>query len=163
MSLSEIQHTRLKSEVLDALESISWPGVIAGETEPHYTARVVFPPLRGLQQKLGHPGLSIRSDGFETPEYVTLGNLTFVPDISFSHDHQREIAIECKFVMLGNTNNQLSTAIGQATLYKSLGYKSSIVLLIEKDSRTGYLSAFDIESLGVALGIQFVIARTPGK
>lgn len=105
-----------------------------------------MPVIGRLIRELNHDGLKLRGDGEERPDYVTLGHLKFTPDVAISHNHTREIAVECKFISSWSVNNSISTAIGQAVLYQNLGYRLSMVILIEKGS-VRVLDRMTIESL----------------
>ena len=164
MALSDHELRRLREKATANLRGLVWPQVQEGENEPAYTGRAILPRLVELISELNHPGLKLRGDGFEAPDYVTLGNLTFTPDVAFSHNHSRELAVECKFVSSGAVNNRIATALGQASLYKTLGYKASMLVLVGK----GKIHALDggttesLEKLGSSLGIDVIFAKPRG-
>lgn len=165
MGLNAKQLAVLRREIISTLTGINAPLPFEGEAEPAYTGRVLFPALEELSSDLHHPGLTLRSDGMESPDYVTVGKLRFTPDMSFSHNLEREIAIECKFVSPNNINNPLATAIGQGTIYKTCGYKRSILVLVEKKRVFG-LGEEEVDTLSFALqkaDIDVVIIRGNGS
>lgn len=162
MALTERQLETLRTKVLTRLTEAALPQVLESETEPTYTGRAILPALEEMIRELNHPGLKLRGDGLERPDYVTLGHLKFTPDVAISHDHSREIAVECKFISARSVNNPVSTGIGQATLYRNLGYRLSMLILVESKP-TRVLQQRTTESLmelASSLDIDVIVART---
>lgn len=113
-------------------EQMAWEAPLAGEKEPTYTARVLAPQVESFLATLNEPRLQLKADGDLRPVPIAFDSRHFYPDISIDHLNERVLAIECKFMGDSHVNSSLTTAIGQAVVYRSLGYRAAFVFLISR-------------------------------
>lgn len=135
MDLSDSKLQKLSLMLKTFVETqMVWEPLENGEKEPSYTSRVLAPQVQNFLGNLNEPGLQLKADGDLRPVPIAFDGRQFYPDISIDHFTERNIAIECKFLGQSHLNAALTTAIGQAVVYRSLGYRAALVLLV---SRTG--------------------------
>jgi hypothetical protein len=123
---------RLARRVLSVLASYRFRSPIAGETEPAYTARVLMPALRSALQSADLRQVVLSGDGITPAPSVAFWGLEFKPDIALSLDGRRLCAFEVKYLSVSARQDSLTKAIGQAHLYRILGYPAVCVWLIER-------------------------------
>lgn len=116
------------SRILD----IGWEEPLEAEKEPQYTARVLAPVIAEYVVGLGHKTLVMRHDGGDRPHPVSFDGQRFFPDLAIYDAGSRELAIEVKYLNHSSYSEQLKTAIGQGIIYRSFGYRCSIVILVTK-------------------------------
>lgn len=117
--------------VYDRLRDSALPDRIDGEAEPLYTARAVQPILARVAKSIGIPGLVVGGHGMGPTHEASLMGLRFIPDAEVSFRGQRMIAIENKFIGTAHRQRQITSAIGQATMYALAGYRFSIGLMLD--------------------------------
>jgi len=133
--LSEAQRTRLFNGLVEAIEEISWNEPLESEREPEYTSRVLAGPLLEYVQTRNHSSLILGFDGGNRPLPVVFDGQKFYPDLAIYDFGSREIAVEAKFLKQSSYSGQLTTAIGQAMIYRSFGYFAAVIVLISKEGR----------------------------
>lgn len=119
-----------------------WEPTHKEEREPEYTKRVLFPQFKKFVEALNDRQLTLASDGSLTrPTFVSIGNgQVFYPDLSISLHGERTIAFEVKFISEQSYSTRLTTAIGQAVIYASGGYRYSHVLLVSESGGSQFLN-----------------------
>lgn len=110
--------------------SLLAPGT--SESEPAFTGRIIVPAIRDILRGAGLRQVVVSGDGSRPAPSVSFWGLTFKPDIALSLEGERLCAFECKFLTRSGRQDSLSEAIGQAMLYRLVGYPSACVVLIDK-------------------------------
>lgn len=119
------------------------------EKEPGYTARVLAPQFEYFLKKTRSPFV-LRADGRLRPQPVVFKGWSNFPDLAFNVGIERTVAVEVKFFSGPADKGALTTAIGQAVLYASGGYKTSFVILVARQAGTT-LSLSDVTKIGRTL------------
>lgn len=146
----EFKLQKLVSEFCDS--GLNWGSVIQGEREPEYTKRVLFPQFQSFVDDLNERQLTLASDGTSTrPGSVSVGNRQdFYPDLSISLNGERTIAFEVKYIGEQSYSARLATAVGQALIYASAGYRFSHALLVSESGGSNFLGT-DLRKLNLTL------------
>lgn len=144
-------------------QDLEWVEPLDLESEPSYTGRCIFPQLEKCLKEINEPKLLLRSDNSMVgrPRPVLFGGQRFFPDLSFELSTNRSLAIEVKFLKSDNFSGSVATAIGQAFVYKSLGYDFSHVVMVAKATNIE-LTKNEVLELSVALnkhGVGFHLLR----
>lgn len=132
-SSPQTKELRLQDLVRKFCESdLAWQPIQLGEKEPEYTRRVLFPQFEEFVLELNDKQLSLASDGSSSrPNPVAVGHgQTFYPDISISLFGERTIAFEVKYLGEQSYSGRLATAVGQAVVYATCGYRYAHALLV---------------------------------
>lgn len=114
----EISGWRFNSSALDKQETA-------------FTGTVLLPRVQDWVRTLGHRTLSLRADGGSPPGSLSVAGMDFVPDMEFREYESKLLAIEVKFLRDTDPSGSLAKSIGQATLYRALGFKFSYVLIVD--------------------------------
>ncbi len=113
---------------------LKWAAPLAGEKEPEYTQRALFPQFEDFVKRINEPKLRLFADGsVSRPLPIFLSDQRFYPDISLDLDGMRTVAIEVKYLPSSNYSGSLSKALGQGLIYASLGYQEAHVILVSTD------------------------------
>ena len=148
-----IKETRLEELVFAFCEErLVWEPVEDGEKEPSYTRRVLYPQFKKFVTDLGDKQVSLASDGTQNrPTPVLVGNgQKFFPDMSLSVFGDRSIAFEVKFLGDQYYSGNLATAVGQALVYSTCGYRYAHALLV---GSAGSRSIFDEDKVRLNAGL----------
>jgi hypothetical protein len=100
---------------------------------------------------LNHRTLILRHDGEEVPLPVVVDGQKFVPDMAVSDGSSRELAIEVKDLNASSYSDQLTKAIGQAFIYRSFGYRASLVILVSRNG-SAVLAPSSLKHMNESLG-----------
>lgn len=163
VDLDKIQKLEdLVSEFCD--RELKWSTILPGEKEPEYTKRVLAPQFQLFVKEIGDRQVSWSSDGAaERPHPVTIGfGQTFYPDLSIDIFGSRTIAFEVKFLGEQSYSGRLSTAVGQAVIYSSFGYKFSHALLISETGARSHVAS-DLSHLNLTLARQGITFHVLGN
>lgn len=124
---------RLEELVIQFCDNrLIWEPILAGEKEPEYTRRVLLPQFETFVFELKDKQLALAGDGAVVrPNPVIVGNgQSFYPDISISLFGNRTIAFEVKYLGENSYSGRLATAVGQAVVYATCGYRFSHAILV---------------------------------
>jgi hypothetical protein len=132
------------------------------DSERQFTAQRLHPVVQRLFRELDIRGLGTAGDGGPPVAPTYLLGLQFYPDITIAHYDRRLLAIEVKILRIGQRQNALATAVGQAAIYKGL-YERTCVLVVDM---VGELPDDEVVSArtllsGAALGL--VVRRRDGS
>lgn len=125
-----------------------WEAPLKSEKEPEYTKRVLLPQFTSFVDSLSDQQLTLASDGSSArPGSVSVGFAqSFYPDLSISLHGDRTLAFEVKFIGEQSYSARLATAVGQALIYNSFGYRFSHALLISETGANSFIDG-DLEVL----------------
>ena len=136
--------------VLDnLLSSVTWAEPYAGELEPTYTKRVIYPQVKKYVSYKA-PEYAVRSDGLLRPQPITIGSHPFYPDLAVNLGPLRSLAIEVKFFSHIGDRSSLMTGLGQILLYRSFGYLYSALFLVGREPIAPQLST-ELQALNTFL------------
>lgn len=161
--LDKIQRLEdLVSEFCD--HQLKWSSVLPGEKEPEYTKRVLAPQFQEFIKEIGDRQVSWSCDGTsERPHPVTIGfGQSFYPDIAIDIFGRRTIAFEVKFLGEHSYSGRLSTAVGQAVIYSSFGYRFSHALLVSETGARIHIAS-DLAHLNSTLARQGISFHVLGN
>jgi hypothetical protein len=149
----------LRAIVIDRLGRAEIALPKAAEREPAFTARVLSPIIRNAISSIGVAGLRWGGDGARhtLPTVTTMG-LSFAPDLAIQFERRRILAFEVKFLRREQRQTALATALGQALLYKSFGYESVGIILIETSPRRSSTLAMEFADLRTRLSADGIAA-----
>lgn len=99
--------------------------------ETAFTGTVLLPKVQDWVRTLGHRSLSLRADGGNPPGSLWVAGMEFVPDMEFREYESKLLAIEVKFLRDSDPSGSLAKSIGQANLYRALGFRFSYVLIVD--------------------------------
>lgn len=139
---------RLFGRFVETSRSWNFEPSILSSQETAFTGGVLLPRVRDWVGSLGHRSLSLRADGGVPPGAISLAGLDFVPDLEIREFESKLLAIEVKYLRDSDPSGSLAKSIGQAVLYKTLGFEYSCVLLVDCRS-----DAFHHWTSGQARGI----------
>jgi hypothetical protein len=119
-----------------------------GERETLFTRRVVRPIIERFVTACGISGLVVAGDGGAPVLPVSSVGLSFYPDVTIRFHAQMLFALEVKYLASEQRQNSLTTALGQASIYRQNGYLFGGVFLIDL---AGTLSEADVGRATVEL------------
>jgi len=132
------------------------------ESEPHFTRTVLAPVVREVLGQLDGIDLQFRGDGGDTQAVpATALDIDFYPDLAVSIGKQHLWAVEVKVLRTTGRQNTISTALGQATLYRTR-YEHVVVVLIDiaPVSRTSQRQLLESAQ---RMGLEVVLRTRAGK
>lgn len=135
MKLGDHQLKRLAEEYSKFIESLELPRVKETQQERSFTQKVVYPKLLEWVESLEIPQLIVRSDGIRTPRQINKFGMTFIPDLEVTHLSQKCIAVEVKLLRSTDPSGSLAKAVGQAKLYRELGFEISSAIIVDARRR----------------------------
>jgi hypothetical protein len=137
--LSESQLANLVRLFTAELDTLELESPLPEESEPSFTSRVLRPWLEDWTAALRRPDLIVRGDGgLNPPRALVVGSLTFYPDVEIVAAGHRYLAIEVKFLRAGHDpTGAFAKALGQAALYRELGFASSHALILDLRPSSG--------------------------
>lgn len=115
--------------------------------ETEFTGTILVPRVLEFVKSLRHRSLVVNGDGFSPPSSLVYANMSFVPDIEILEFGHRLLAIEVKMIRDNDPTGAFTKSIGQAIVYKSLGFEFAHVVLI--DCRNFSTQAWNSKSKGV--------------
>jgi hypothetical protein len=118
----EVRRWRFDSSALEKQETV-------------FTGTVLLPRVHDWIRTLGHRSLSLRADGGSPPGSLTVAGMEFVPDMEFWEYESKLLAIEVKFLRDTDPSGSLAKSIGQASLYRALGFRFSYVFIVDCRNR----------------------------
>ncbi|MBK5198714.1 MAG: hypothetical protein JJE37_10620 [Methyloceanibacter sp.] len=98
-------------------------------------------PLAPGWREIDISGLTLMGDGAASPPVITLPSCEFHPDIALLYHRARLVAFEVKYLRSSVRQQSLSSAIGQAALYKAQGYDAVGVILVDLNPVVGDAAA----------------------
>jgi hypothetical protein len=129
--LTEARLAKLTALFDQWLRNLRLPIPEDGQSERSYTGRVLLPLTSGWVENIGVPSLFVRADGGVPTLPLSLEGMFFYPDIEIVEHGARYIAVEVKFLTEAHSTGALSKAVGQAAMYRSLGFASAQVMVID--------------------------------
>ena len=100
-----------------------------GETE--FTRNILFPSLSKWHKDLNMPTFILSSNGHLAPKPLSVWGMQFFPDITIEEFQNKLLAVEIKLLRDSESTGSLAKAIGQSFIYHTLGYYSSISLIMD--------------------------------
>ena len=91
--------------------------------------------------------------------------LTFHHDLTLNLQPSKEIhlekflALEVKLLREGNYNSSISSAIGQALIYKESGYKNVIIFLADKGGRIQENNSANLKNFLSSLNLDLIVRK----
>lgn len=131
MPVSEAALAALADHISAALGQGFLRAPLTGEYEPAFTRGPLQSLLQTKLRELSIPGLVRSGDGAARVRTVQCLGLPFFPDLAISYFQEPLIAVEVKYLRSANRQNSVATATGQALIYRTLGYRSTFVCLID--------------------------------
>ena len=131
MSFSDRALQALLDQILSVLRDSPARAPEPREAEPTFTSHVLQPLIEARLNSLGIVGLVRSGDGAARVRTVSALGLPFFPDLTISYYREPLLAVEVKFLRSTSRQNPVATAIGQALLYRKLGYRAACVALID--------------------------------
>jgi len=135
MHINDSTVGKIFNRVLADLDSISWPKIDQNRQERWVTKHLVRPIVSKTLLEIGEKRLILSSDGENAPRQIIKYGMSFSPDLDITYLEQRCIAFEIKLLRDADASGSISKAIGQAIMYKELGYQNSLCLIIDCRSR----------------------------
>ncbi len=140
--------------VADRLDALFRPAIVTWKiprsklnlSETEFTGTVLVPRVLEFVKSLRHRSLIVNGDGFSPPSSLVFARMSFVPDIEILEFGHRLLAIEVKMIRENDPTGAFTKSIGQAVVYKSLGFEFAHVLLI--DCRNHPTSAWNSKFTG---------------
>lgn len=131
--LSPEQSRRLSLLFSELIDNCDYDAPVSEELETSYTKRVLYPLVATWLPSLRRPELLVRADGAgNAPRALTVGSAQFHPDLEVVSAAQRLLALEVKLMRpQQNPTGSFTKAIGQAVVYRELGFASSHALIID--------------------------------
>jgi hypothetical protein len=117
--------------------SLEFPSVPDDISERVFTAKYLYPRVDEWVRSLATPSLVVRSDGSTPPRRLSLEETTFVPDLEIGEHNATYVAVEVKLLKTTNSSAAITKAIGQAVVYRSLGFESSHVVIVDLRPKVG--------------------------
>jgi hypothetical protein len=156
-ALTDKQLDRLQNKLVERLRCADLPAPTEREREPVYTTRCLIRPVEALLDDLAIPGLLVAGEQAAPVQPVYLLGSQFFPDITVSYHSQPLIAVEVKYLKGGGS---VAVAIGQSVLYGLIGYRRSVMFVIDRNRKT---SADEVlRAVGLirkSSGIELVVRR----
>jgi hypothetical protein len=131
--LNPTQVAKLVTFVRDGLALRPMDRPTISESEPEFTGRVLQPIVGSVLSEIRHAGLKRMGDGATSVRTVHAFGLNFYPDIAISYFDQLLLAVEVKVLRGFGRQSAICSAMGQAILYRSAGYASSLVVLVDAE------------------------------
>lgn len=160
--LSAKQIDRLADRLWGVLSQADLSAPAPGETEPHFTGRVLVPLVESRLRETRMVGLAAHGDGTAiNPPPVSVMGAPFRPDMAVRFLESWLIAVEVKYVSGTSFQHAYAKALGQCIVY-SRTYGAVLLFLV--DSRAP--SATSMQMLEherarlLAYGIRMVCRRS---
>lgn len=99
--------------------------------EREITATTVGPALKQFVSGLLIPQMMVRYDGDLASKPLLRNGMSFFPDAQVSLNLQKVLSVEVKIIRDQDPSGSLSKAIGQAIIYRELGFECSIGLIFD--------------------------------
>lgn len=133
------------------LSSYEWRKSQYCESETVFSENVLVPALSAVTEDLRAHGITVAGPGSGPISSVGFGLLSFWPDVALLYQRRRFLAVETK--LLGDSARQqsLTQAIGQALLYRTLGYNYVMVALVD---RAGRMTSAEAKRLSEYLALE---------
>lgn len=140
-----MQNTAAKNLQLfleESLISHKFPAPHDRETEPQYTARVIYPFIvRTLSARLKSREVWVKGDGASQRAYSkSFLGFSFHPDISVGESSSSYWCAEVKLSRSGFSGDVISKALGQSLIYHEVFPNVTVILVDFKKSRTPQVS-----------------------
>lgn len=136
-------------DALFRLELLTWklPKVHLGLAEPDFTGTVLIPRVLEFVKTLRHNSLVVNGDRFSPTSSLFHAQMSFIPDIEILEFGHRLLAIEVKMIRESDSSGAFTKSLGQALVYKSLGFEFAHVVLL--DCRNKPVQAWGSKSTGM--------------
>ena len=134
-SLTAPQAQRLMALLSERLRDSELEAPLPGEREPAFTARCLLGIVRASLSDLRIHGLVEGGDGGSRARPVSLCGLLFYPDLTVRYHGEPVLAFEVKYLGRAGRQSSMATGLGQAYLYRQVGYKHAGAFLIDLANR----------------------------
>lgn len=162
IELNAQRSSNLSKRLYRALSSAEIRVPRKGESEPSFTRSALAPIVRGELSQLPGLHLQFRGDGGDAQAVPASAlEIPFYPDLAVSFGKQHLWAAEVKVLRSTNRQNALTTALGQATLYRSR-YEHVLVILVDT-SPSSRSSQRQLANSAKDLGLRVVIRPRVGS
>ena len=162
LALNALRSSNLAKRLTTSLREADLRVPRTDESEPQFTRAVLAPVIRAVLGQLSGIDLQFRGDGGDTQAVPAAAlDIDFYPDLAVSIGKQHIWAAEVKILRTAGRQNAISTALGQATLYRTR-YEHVLVVLIDvapvsRDSQLQLLESAQ------RMGLEVVLRTRVGK
>ncbi len=121
----------------ECLTSHQFPAPQEKETEPQYTARVIYPFIvKALASRVNSREVWVKGDGASQRAYSrSFLGLSFHPDISVGQSFESYWCAEVKLTRNGFSGDVISKALGQSLIYHEVFPNVTVILVDFRKSR----------------------------
>jgi len=118
---------------LFCLDLMTWklPKVELQLAEPEFTGQVLMPKIIEFVKGLRHKSLVVNGDRYSPTSSLHYAQMSFMPDIEILEFGRRLLALEVKMIRDGDPSGAFTKSLGQALIYKSLGFDFAHVMLFD--------------------------------
>lgn len=146
MHISESKVGKIFERVLADLDSYNWPRIEQHKQERWVTKHIVRPVVLNTLLEIGEKRLILSSDGEYAPKKIIKYGMSFAPDLDITYLDQRCIAFEVKLLRDSDASGSITKALGQAIIYKELGYENTLCLTFDcRTRKSSRLTDFALE------------------
>ena len=116
---------------LDYFSQLSFQPDQIPSSETDFTKNVIFPSLSLWHKNLNMPSFILSSNGHLAPKPLSVWGMQFFPDITIEEFQSKLLAVEIKLLRDNESTGSLAKAVGQSFIYHTLGFYSSISLIMD--------------------------------
>jgi hypothetical protein len=129
--LTEAQSARLARRFTKDFADCEFAQPATDQLELGYTSEQIRPWVENWTASLKQPQLLVRGDGGAPATALMLGDMQFYPDVEILEFDKKHVAVEVKLLRSNDGTGSLTKALGQSVIYRTLGFDTVHVALID--------------------------------